>query len=379
MSDLEFISINEDMLSQVKKSDSISLYNLSEQYSLYPLYKTGHHQFLNLSAFYQLSKLKTSCDITYVGCDIHLKTNYEKIKEILNLNIKVESFPWSFLYDFFTSKKIESCKLKPEKIPLKYNGIFLSGNKRFTRYHIMSELSEYPCFTYSNFEGKIGNLTVEEEKTKVTKEILDYSLSKTGFLVTYFDYETNVQEESYFSGDDLSWEYLFHFKNYNSSKPKYFNVNLDRYVKPFKKLEHPYLNNIVPDEYLQSAVIFACESQTDISTHITEKTFKNIFYKKPYLTFASKGFYKFLTENDFVLYDELFDYSFDDIDDYGERLTGYLNECKKVLRMDLTSLKSIISIMQPKLDHNYNKCCEIVNTDFFKKYINKYREFSSNI
>ena len=78
-------------------------------------------------------------------------------------------------------------------------------------------------------------------------------------------------------------------------------------------------------------------------------------------------------------FDELFDYSFDDINDYGERLTGYLNECKKVLRMNLTLLESTISTMQPKLDHNYNNCCKIVNTDSFKKYINKYREFSSNI
>ena len=34
------------------------------------------------------------------------------------------------------------------------------------------------------------------------------------------------------------------------------------------------------------------------------------------------------------IFEEIFDYSFDDIDDYGERLTGYLNECKKVLRMN---------------------------------------------
>jgi len=372
MSDLECIWINDDILSQIKTSDNIFLYNLSDPYSLYPYLNTGHHQKDSRSIFYHLSQLETSCDITYIGCDIHLKTNYERIKEFLNLNLNIVCFPWFFLYDYFTFYKIESCKLKSETIPLKYNAIFLSGTKRLARYHIISELSVYDTFRYSNFEGIYGNLNIDEKKPKVFKEILDYSILDTDFVVSYYDYEIRDQEEKHLSGDDVMDQYLFNFKKFNSSIPKYFNVNLDRYINPFKKITHPYLNNIVPDEYLQSAVNFACESQTDISTHITEKTTKNFFYKKPFLTFACKGFYQFLTNNGFLLYDELFDYTFDDIDNYGQRLTRYLTECEKILQMELTQLESIIKNFQYKLDYNYNICCEIVNTDTFKKYIKKY-------
>ena len=155
---------------------------MSDPYSLYPYLNTGHHQKDSRSIFYHLSQLETSCDITYIGCDIHLKTNYERIKEFLNLNLNIVCFPWFFLYDYFTFYKIESCKLKSETIPLKYNAIFLSGTKRLARYHIISELSVYDTFRYSNFEGIYGNFWV-------SGDFCMFILSCKDYLKFYFFYQ----------------------------------------------------------------------------------------------------------------------------------------------------------------------------------------------
>ena len=93
---------------------------------------------------------------------------------------------------------------------------------------------------------------------------------------------------------------------------------------------------------------------------MTEKTIKAFFYEKPFLVHSVKGYYEWLTSNGFVLYDELFNYSFDKEEDM-KRIKMFVDECKRILDMKLTDLIYIISTLKDKLKHNNDLCRKINN------------------
>ena len=53
----------------------------------------------------------------------------------------------------------------------------------------------------------------------------------------------------------------------------------------------------VPKEYFESCIDIVAESYAKFSTHYSEKTYKPIFYKKPFITLAGPYYYKTLKLN----------------------------------------------------------------------------------
>ena len=54
--------------------------------------------------YHLLTEFDDTFDITYVGPDIHIKQNYEKVKKEVrysSLDLKIVSFPWFFVYEYF--------------------------------------------------------------------------------------------------------------------------------------------------------------------------------------------------------------------------------------------------------------------------------------
>ena len=140
--------ISKKLLNEIRREKNVILYNYAEPYSLFPyLNEGGYHKQDERALFYNLLKeFDDTFNITFVGADIHLKQNYEKVKQVVDstLNLKIISFPWFFVYEYFFPGDIDTFLLKETiQIPVEHNAIFLSGGKRFCRYHIMSELSKY--------------------------------------------------------------------------------------------------------------------------------------------------------------------------------------------------------------------------------------------
>jgi hypothetical protein len=71
------------------------------------------------------------------------------------------------------------------------------------------------------------------------------------------------------------------------------------------------------------------ESEREI-IDISEKTWLSILYEKVFLAVAAKNYYKTLSDLGFLLYDELFDYSFDSSDTIEERIDGVVENLIKV-------------------------------------------------
>ena len=75
-----------------------------------------------------------------------------------------------------------------------------------------------------------------------------------------------------------------------------------------------------------------------MSTHFSEKSFKSLFYRKPFISIAGPYWYETFKKFGFELYDELFDYSFDIDENKNSRLKEILLQIKEINFLMLSSV-----------------------------------------
>ena len=136
-------------------------------------------------------------------------------------------------------------------------------------------------------------------------------------------------------------------------------------------------NHVTPEDlYFESLIEIVLESTTEVN-FITEKTVKPLVFGKPFIVFGCVDFHHILASYGFKLYDELFDYAFDNIVDDNERAEAIVKQLKDLsLRTDYNDIyKSLI----PKLKHNQElvrHLAKIHSNDRFSMLESKCRDLS---
>jgi len=90
---------------------------------------------------------------------------------------------------------------------------------------------------------------------------------------------------------------------------------------------------------------------------ITEKTIIPMLLKKPFVCISTKNWNQRLLDLGFVLYDEIIDYSYDTYDNIEDRADKL---CESINKMP-TNYSSLYEILRPKIEHNYNRCLEVIS------------------
>ena len=108
-----------------------------------------------------------------------------------------------------------------------------------------------------------------------------------------------------------------------------------------------------PKECDQSFVQLVSES-TYKTIFVTEKTINPILCYRPFIVAAAPNFYKVLDQLGYVRYDELFDYSFDDVLDHDLRTEMIAQNIKRVTEMTPNQQLDMFNQLKPKLIHNFN-------------------------
>lgn len=177
----------------------------------------------------------------------------------------------------------------------------------------------------------------------------------------------NLYKEKLFDFGCISWLNLPHTtkkKSYEFKywEPKILNLDLDSHLlnSPIANIHkvlyagvdcNPPAGCNPPPQYNTSFIQIIVE--TSIDRHfITEKTIVPLMLNKPFLAFASKGYHKLLSNFGFQLYDEVFDYSFDEKENEDERIAGILENLKKIVSFDLGYCKNIYTKLAEKLEYN---------------------------
>ena len=199
--------------------------------------------------------------------------------------------------------------LKSSKVPLlKWNFISLCSAPKSFRYDILDRFYNHQYFVYSNYPYSKVNET--DYKVHPNSKLLEYK-GANGFNNHHFRTLTEIETD------------------------------------------HRGYQELVPMEYLQSNIDLVLEADID-TLFITEKTWKPIVFKKPFIIYGGKGIHSKLEELGFKLHIELFDYSFDNKDN---RLDLICEQVNKYIDMHPNKLRDIIDF--DLVDYNYEKSMDI--------------------
>ena len=131
-----------------------------------------------------------------------------------------------------------------------------------------------------------------------------------------------------------------------------FIVGDNRKLKNVRDLYDKGYENRLPVAALESHVHIVLETRYKDQQSLTEKTFKPLMAGIPFLVLVSQNITKTLTDMGFVLYDEVFDYSYDFAEDWRERIDLLLVELHRLRTIDLSSISDIL---KSKLEYNRHK------------------------
>ena len=91
-------------------------------------------------------------------------------------------------------------------------------------------------------------------------------------------------------------------------------------------------------------------SESDVQAmFITEKTYRQLAIGQPFLSLCAKDTHKTLKEYGFELYDEIFDYSFDNEPNYKNRIKGIIDNVENLKNKNFTKVYKKI---EDKVEHN---------------------------
>ena len=186
------------------------------------------------------------------------------------------------------------------------------------------------------------------------------------FSYLYSCYNVRVAEHRIKMVDALARENLidrgmvtFHYPE--KAEWKYYDGQKRSDEAAYSKESHDHFR--YPASFQKCFMDIVCETWYEPKMfHITEKTLRSIAFFKPFLTLSSKGFYKEYLCDYFglELYDELFDYSFDDRDSLEERINGIVINIKRFENLSKAELSNLYISLIPKLISNKAKITEIL-------------------
>lgn len=109
--------------------------------------------------------------------------------------------------------------------------------------------------------------------------------------------------------------------------------------------------NLGPAQYNNAFCDIVCETEPTVP-HYTEKTARPIYTEIPFIVVGCVGANTQLTEYGFELYNEIWDYSFDIIDNLEDRIIQIAQQVKWLCDLSIAERNALQKKIQPKLLHN---------------------------
>jgi len=210
--------------------------------------------------------------------------------------------------------------------------LFKTVNSNFTRIEPYQEIQAEKWFTCYNNNPKY-------ERGLLVDQLAKHNLFQHGIVT--FQFPERVQ-----SPNNIGFTWKYH----DGSKL------IDEADFVLSKIPE-YSPNSFARSYFKGFIDIVTESSFGTNNFfVTEKTCKPIVGLKPFLILSCENYHKNLVEDyGLVLYDELFDYSFDSMPDINDRIQGIIDNLNKIVQWDLSKIKKIHKTLLPKMLYNRQK------------------------
>jgi hypothetical protein len=132
-----------------------------------------------------------------------------------------------------------------------------------------------------------------------------------------------------------------------------FHIHYPRHLKCyFEKSDI----NIVLETAPNTPIDYACGSS------LTEKTYKAILFKKPFILVSEQHSLKALRAFGFKTFSPWFDESYDDIEDFDLRIDAILAELKRLSLLSNEEMTKILQEVNEIIEHNHKVLFELAYT-----------------
>jgi hypothetical protein len=312
--------------------------------SFWPSQKFGRKIVYELSTFLQNYK----GDAYYITSDLNAKHLYDDFLKITNFDkkIKIIIYPYSSFikepeHHALDDKLIKNLKFFDNSIvygrrnitlEIDNNFISLISHPKNYRIYFLNIVKDYKNFNYSFIPPK--NINNNFETIHSMNDLREKLLLK---IINPFEINPKAVEFS-----SLNFKQM-------TEIPDFLHPKSRKYDNPtFQDKLH-----LVPIEYLKSNVDIVCESYCSESLFYSEKTWKPILFKKPFLILGSKNQNRSLTKFGFNIYDDVFDYSFDEEENLIDRIDGLVAQIQKFINIPPLEFRTILKKIRNKIDYNY--------------------------
>lgn len=185
-------------------------------------------------------------------------------------------------------------------------------------------------------------------------------------ILLHYLKEKGLLDSNYYSFFDSKYDR----RSYNQMYPfNFYNVTVKENL-----LEDPDLvneNYYSYDHAFTSTAFQLVTETTDSHIFLTEKTFFPILAKKPFITFGAQYTNTILKDFGFKLYDKVFDYSFDEIEDTVERAKKITEEINRITSVYTPS--QIYEELKSTVEYNYAVAIDILkNEKFIPEIVSKW-------
>lgn len=364
-----------EKLKNIPIHEDIIIYFECEVENLYPMDAIEMDPFqimYNLHDVFQNHK----GNIFYICSDLNIHERYKKWCDLYKPSKIFEVLYYPF-YDIPFSiymmqdhnyislfDEIEKYKKKPKET----NFCLLAYHVKLIRAVIIDKFYTNKNFIYSF--GPYHERELSENKIyylDIPYKFTDNQYINTSLLYKIDDGKCYPIDTKLHLNIDGSCDKIFSFENgFNlfENKKRLTEIEYDFPVQDGKKAA--YFNRFLPIESLTSCCDLVVESYpTKDAVFFSEKTWKEIVLKRPYLTFGAKNQYKFFKNMGFELYDEIFDYSFDGESEIDNKINLFTREIEKYIDMEISEFEELLHILSSKIDYNFN---------LYKKYLDQYEK-----
>jgi hypothetical protein len=298
-----------------------------------------------------------------------------------------------------------------KKLDLPYNHVFyltgcLNAEELYNNY--CTKIGEYPSCTmkYNFAENLIINSSLAKEKTHIEysdtktktflmfnrrwvnhphRTIFLYHLFKRNIIENFFISfsKLDVDHGKYNYPDSIKNHYSYYFNNdqeldielvneIDKKLPLFLDTDdlstslmFDHFETTSKYYENSFIS-IVSETYFHT--------NTENILHLTEKTFKPILNKHPFIILGPPNMLKYLRKIGFKTFNEFWDESYDETLNHTDRFYKILNLCEDMSNWSITKKLEVFRKCKDIVDYNFQFLLNYNNDKtLIKSFINNFK------
>jgi hypothetical protein len=314
-------------------------------------------------------------------------------KALLLIDQSLEGYHADWIWEFF-HKSCNNFNISPSLV------IYMPGNlladTQYNKWVIDNNIKErINVIPFVNFETIVKYTVEENNQNNNFNSLLNYKKEHLQDIKVYnclnkrdrlhravfylYLYNNNLLDYGLVSMQKIERHRFVEMNNMFTEKD--FNDALSRlpiqiYNKNNKGEDITYINRIVDQVYKDSWVSIVSEASyykkyvtEDETIFISEKTFKSIACKHPFIILGNKGSLEKLKELGYKTFEGFIDETYDKLSDT-ERFESIINSLKKIITID--NKISWYNSMEEIIEHNYNLLMNSVDrTNYYIQQVNQ--------